>query len=472
MEKYFGNLEQQLRAYCRQGQTPLHMPGHKRRVSVTDAIDSSLDFTEVEGTDDLHHAKGILKEAMDRTAALYGARRTWYLVNGSTCGNLAGIAAMTREGDEVIVARNCHRSIFHALQLRNLKVHWVMPVYLKEYGIYGSLSTRTVRQALDDFPESRAVILTSPTYEGVISDIRSIVSAAHAHGIPVFVDEAHGAHFGFGSLPDSAVGCGADLVVQSPHKTLFSATQTAWLHLNGDLVSEDKVEQQLGIFETSSPSYPLLMSLDGCSGAWQQNGEEYCDRWMDMIVDFDRTAAGLKHMRILCHPDNMSYPGIFVYDPGKILIHSPMSGAKLLQLLHDQYHFTLEMAEGNNVLAMTSAADDPKEIHRFALALHEIDDHISEEEEKADDIAAMLQLPTAFMNIHDAVESDHVSVPLFEAEGKTAGEYVFLYPPGIPMIVPGEIIEPAQLDFFYQALQEGYEIRTSQSADGNILICR
>lgn len=473
MEKYYGNLEQQLRACCRSGQTPLHMPGHKRRVSVTGAIDSTIDFTEVGETDDLHHAEGILKEAMERTAALYGAKRTWYLVNGSTCGNLAGIAAMTRQGDEVVVGRNCHRSIFHALQLRGLKVHWVMPAYIEEYDIYGSLSPAAVEHALQKYPHTRAVILTSPTYEGVISDIASIVKTAHERNIPVFVDEAHGAHLGFGSFPENAVQCGADLVVQSPHKTLFSATQTAWLHLNGNLVSQEKVEQQLGIFETSSPSYPLLMSLDGCTKAWHDHGGEFASRWMNMLAEFDLDAGGLSNLSVLWHDGKDQRDGrIFSYDPGKILIHSPVSGEKLLHLLHDQYRFTLEMAEGNNVLAMTSAADDPAEIHRFAKALHEIDDCISEGEEKRDDPAAMQRLPAAVMNIHDAVESDHVSLPLFEAEGKIAGEYVFLYPPGIPMIVPGEVIEPAQLDFFRRAMQRGYRIRTSESADDHVLVCR
>ena len=466
-------LEKTLTEYLKEGQVPLHMPGHKRRISVTSSIDSHLDFTEIEETDDLHHATGILKQAMDRTAALYGAKRTWYLVNGSTCGNLAGISAMTREGDEVIVARNCHRSVFHALQLRNLHVHWLVPPVLPEFGIDGSLSVSAVAEALEAYPSAKAVIVTSPTYEGVISDIRSIVRLAHAHGIPVFVDEAHGAHLGFGTFPAGAVQCGADLVVQSPHKTLFSSTQTSWMHLQGSLVDEKRVEQQLGIFETSSPSYPLLMSLDGCSAAWAEHGNAYCQRWLNMLADFDETAKHFHHLHILEHPHSKTYKDIFAFDPGKILIRSAMPGVKLQKLLHDRYRFTLEMAAGNHALAMTSAADDPVEIHRFALALDEIEHGIetTAREDSEESFSFAAGLPAVKMTIHDAVECDHQSLPLFEAQGRIAGEYVFLYPPGIPLIMPGEFIGIEQLETLRKAQIQGSEIRTSVSSGGSVLTC-
>lgn len=468
-ENIRGPLEQQLKAYTEKNQIPMHMPGHKRRISVTSAVDSSLDFTEVEETDDLHHASGILKDAMARTAQLYGAERTWYLVNGSTCGNLAGVFALTHEGDEIIAARNLHRSLFHAFQLRNLKVHWLMPPYLKDYETYGSLNPEDVKEAIRKYPSSRAVILTSPTYEGIISDIRSISAAAHDHGIPVFVDEAHGPHLGFDAFPQGALQAGADLVVQSPHKTLFSATGTAWLHLKGNRVKPEEVEKQLGIFETSSPSYPLLMSLDGCSTAWAAHHQEYTESWLNNIRLFEEETVGMRHMRILEHPA-VSRPDISAFDPGKLLIHSSIPGSKLAAILHDQYRFTMEMAVGHNVLAMTSAADDPEEILHFAKALQDIDARLPDEDTAAS--LPVLALSDAAMTIHDAVEAEHRSVPIDEAAGLTAGEYLFLYPPGIPFIIPGEVIQESQIAVIHEAEHEGCEVRSSESEPGDIAVIR
>lgn len=464
-----GYLEFQLQKYSESGQIPFHMPGHKRQVSSTHAIDFSLDFTEVPGTDDLHHASGILKDAMSRTADLYDSEHTWYLVNGSTCGNLAGIFAMTKEGGEVIAARNCHRSVYHAMQLRNLKVHWIMPAYLPEYEIYGSVSPSDVKKALETYPESEAVILTSPTYEGVLSDIHAIAEIAHSHRIPLFVDEAHGAHLFLKGFPQGAVKAGADVVVQSPHKTLFSATQSAWMHLNGALVKAEEIEKQLGIFETSSPSYPLMMSLDGCTAMWAAGKKEYAKTWLQNIHLFEDLTSSLKHIRILQHPAVQDQPGIFAYDPGKILIQTPVSGAEFLTYLHDAYHCTLEMAEGHHVLAMTSAADDPEDLRILAEALNEADRKM-EDLRRFDPLP--ITLPEARMSIHDAIEAEHDTIPLQESKGRTAGEYLFLYPPGIPLIVPGEIISEDQLSMLEEKAEEKYEIRSSESEPGFIKTCR
>ncbi|MGN1390266.1 MAG: aminotransferase class I/II-fold pyridoxal phosphate-dependent enzyme [Bulleidia sp.] len=464
-----GDLEFQLRRYAESGQIPFHMPGHKRQISSTSAMDFSLDFTEVPGTDDLHHASGILKDAMSRTADLYKSEHSWYLVNGSTCGNLAGIFAMTKEGGEVIAARNCHRSIYHAMQLRNLKVHWIMPAYLPDYEIYGSVSPSDVKEALETFPDSEAVILTSPTYEGVLSDIHAIADIAHRHQIPLFVDEAHGAHLFLKGFPQGAVSAGADIVVQSPHKTLFSATQSAWMHLNGTLVRAEEIEKQLGIFETSSPSYPLMMSLDGCTAMWEAHRKEYSETWLQNIHLFEELTSSLKHIRILQHPASDSHPGIYAFDPSKLLIQTPVTGAEFLTYLHDSYHCTMEMAEGHHVLAMTSAADDPGDLRILAEALNKAD-------EKMKDLNRLDPLPItppeARMSIHDAIEAEHDTIPLQESPGRTAGEYLFLYPPGIPLIVPGEVISEDQLSLLSEKAEEGCEIRSSESETGLIKTCR
>ena len=278
-ERYI--LQHQLLDYAASGPYPLHMPGHKRRMAPAPGLPQGWDLTEVEGVDDLHAATGILADAMERTAELHHAARTWYLVGGSTCGLLAGIRALAPAGSKVICARNCHKAVYHAIELGGLRPRWLMPPLVEGWGICGSISPGQVAAALADTPDAACVILTSPTYEGVISDIAAIARLCHARHIPLLVDEAHGAHLGlFPGWPDSAVTLGADLVVQSAHKTLPSLTQTAYLHLGRDsLADPDEVERQLGVFETSSPSYPLMASLDGCTGILRQDGAELFELW-------------------------------------------------------------------------------------------------------------------------------------------------------------------------------------------------
>ena len=177
-----GKLEVQLKAYVQQGLYPMHMPGHKRRLSPGEDLPCSWDLTEVDGVDDLHQPEGILKEAMERTAALHGASRTWYLVNGSTCGLLAGIRALAPEGSHILIARNCHKAVYHAIELGNLQVHYLIPSVLPQIGVYGSIKPEDVETALQGCPKIRCVVVTSPTYEGVLSDIASIAARMEVSG--------------------------------------------------------------------------------------------------------------------------------------------------------------------------------------------------------------------------------------------------------------------------------------------------
>ena len=224
------DLLEKLQEYRAEDMYPFHMPGHKRK-PLPFPNPYSIDITEIDGFDNLHHAEGILKEAQERAADLYGSKECFYLVNGSTCGLLAAICAATKKRDKVLVARNCHKAVYHALYLNELQAEYIYPVITKS-GIQGQIEPEQVKKALLLNPDIAAVILTSPTYEGVVSDINAIAGIAHERGIPLIVDEAHGAHLGFGAgFPENAVRQGADAVIMSLHKTLPSFTQTALLHL-------------------------------------------------------------------------------------------------------------------------------------------------------------------------------------------------------------------------------------------------
>ena len=453
---------------------PLHMPGHKRRLSPAPGLPFSRDVTEVEGLDDLHEASGILKEAMDRTARLFGAGRTWYLVNGSTCGLLAGIRALAPDGSEVLVARNCHKSVFHAVELGRLRTHYIMPPILESTGFCGSISPKEVNRQLTAHPGTACVILTSPTYEGVISDIASIADICHRHGAALLVDEAHGAHLGlFPGWPDSAVRLGADLTVESAHKTLPSLTQTALLHLGKDSTADqDEIERQLDIFETSSPSYPLLESLDGCTGLLLRQGKELFSRWKETLACFEGKIRSLQKLHIFGHDGRPLPEEVFAFDPGKIPVCTAgtgLTGPSLADILRHRYSFETEMACGSLLLAMTSPADSREALLRFGEALCALD---REAVPCPGAPAPMLPAPgKEVLPLWQALREPGISVPVSEAAGKVCAEYAWAYPPGIPLAVPGEELTGETLSCLSRLESAGTRIHQSRCrAPGRIQI--
>lgn len=463
---------------------PLHMPGHKRRVDPAPGLPAAWDFTEVPGADDLHAPEGILADAMARTAALWGAARTFYLVNGATCGLLAGIRALAPAGSAVVAARNCHKSVFHALELGDLRVRWVMPRPEEGFGIHGSVDPADLADALDACPDARCVILTSPTYEGVLSDLAALAKLCHARGIPLLVDEAHGAHYlplaeAFG-WRGGALAAGADLVIQSPHKTLPSLTQTALLHLGGAYGPGlgDRVARQLEIFETSSPSYPLMASLDGCTGLLAAYGREWFAAWADRLRRFDRAVSGLTRLRVFCHGrDTLTgHPACFAHDPGKILVDGSgagLTGAALADALRAR-GFETEMTCGDLVLAMTSPCDADDILDRLADALGEIDRAAPAGAAPPPVHPAPPTPGEAVCSIAGALAMPARPCPLDRAEGRVAAEFLWAYPPGVPLVVPGERISRPVLDACAALTARGTPLRHTGGTgpDCLLVLCR
>lgn len=479
-------LEHQIRKLA--GQTvPMHMPGHKRNLSPSGKLPYSLDLTEIDGADNLHDAGGILRQAMDRTAELWRSRKTWYLVGGSTCGILAGIRALAPFGSEIIAARNCHKSVYHAIELGNYKVHWLLPEAEPSYGICGSIRPELVESMIRRYPGSAVVILTSPTYEGVMSDIASIAAICHSSGMPLFVDEAHGAHLGLfyeGGFPESALRLGADLVVQSAHKTLPSLTQTALLHLQGKLADADEVERQLNIFETSSPSYPLMISLDSCTGLLRENGAELFSAWNKRLERFDTEMQTLTSLRILGHGSERgkAYSGIWALDSSKILIsfrRAGLIGREASEILRRGFGIETEMARGDNVLAMTGCGDGDENLEKLALALEDIDRSadgmkrvLSGASKAAQGVAEVFsegQNVQQRCTILEAVGSRREMVREQEAAGRVSAEYIYLYPPGVPLLAPGELISRTHLRLLASHLLTGDAVYHSVSREKGLI---
>ncbi|MBO5159235.1 MAG: aminotransferase class V-fold PLP-dependent enzyme [Lachnospiraceae bacterium] len=440
--------------YGKSDYVPFHMPGHKRALMEFENP-YSFDITEIDGFDNLHHAEGIIKEAEKHAALVCQSDETHFLVNGSSCGILSAIFSATKQGGELIMARNCHKTVYHAAELRELKTHYLYPEMLPE-GILGSITVEMVEASIEKHPEASALILTSPTYDGVVSDVREIVKAAHAKGVTVIIDEAHGAHFlkesGF---PKSAIRCGADVVIQSTHKTLPALTQTALIHINKDYKYKAKVRKYLTMFQTTSPSYVLMASIDSAMHWYVEEGREAYKKYLARLGKL-RAAfkTGLKNLQLL-EPEN-----VFDYDISKVLIstkNSNISGEELHKQLVQKYHIQSEMVSAHYVLFMTSVADTDEYYRRFLDALLEIDEALQKSPMKFAEDDEMGR-PKALMRICEAVEKPKKSLPLLESMGETSASYVYIYPPGIPLLTPGEKISERcvrQLQFY---LEEGLEV--------------
>ena len=267
-------LFDKLNQYATEDYYPWHMPGHKRNLELMKNFNPyAIDITEIDGFDNLHNAEDVILDSMNRAARLYHSKHTFYLVNGSTSGILTGISGCTNKGDKILMARNCHKAAYHAVLLNELEPVYLYPQYDDKKGIQCGYSAKYIKRMLIKNPDVSLIVLTSPTYEGVISEIGEICELAHERNIPVLVDEAHGAHFAFHeAFPTSAVDLGADVVIQSVHKTLPAFTQTALLHVNSNLADLDRIKTYSSIYQTSSPSYVLMAGIDKCIDMIEKEG--------------------------------------------------------------------------------------------------------------------------------------------------------------------------------------------------------
>ena len=483
-------IYEKLKAYSDSDYYGFHMPGHKRKMHMSwDADPYTVDITEIEGFDDFHHAEGILKEAQERAARIYHADETHFLVNGSTVGILSAIMGVTDKQDQILVARNCHKSVYHAIYLNELKPVYVYPEYDEKTGLNGEVRVDDITLLLDKNPNIKAVMIVSPTYDGVVSDVKKIAEVAHVHKIPLIVDEAHGAHFGFHPyFPENANTKGADVVIHSLHKTLPALTQTALIHLNGTRIDRRKIRNYLHIFQTSSPSYVLMASMDECLRTVAEQGDVLFETYVKNLESKRGELKKLKHIRLMETEE---------FDSSKLVLsvkdtilkkeNRVFTGKMLYERLLLEYHLQMEMAAGSYVIAMTSVGVTDEGMKRLIKAIYELDkkykplqgayntvdsDIVPEEikksqkKEKNYDIepghlpqAEVIYSPAQVISMKDAGADGFQVVPLTQSEGYISAEYAYLYPPGIPMLVPGERITAQIREHFQWYMERTYEIQ-------------
>ena len=503
------DLFAKLKNYSDSDYYAFHMPGHKRNLDLMPGTSPyQIDITEIDGFDDLHHAEGILKDAQERAARVYHADETHFLVNGSTVGILSAILGTTKKGDSILVARNCHKSVYHAVYLNELDPVYLFPKFDQELGLSTEIDPEDVREALKKNPKIRVVMIVSPTYDGVVSDIGKIAEIAHEAGCVLIVDEAHGAHFGFHPyFPKSANQYGADLVINSLHKTLPSLTQTALLHVNGERVNRRKVKRYLDMLQSSSPSYILMASIDACIHMLEQaqdkqteeNPPMYFETYVNRIDALRNDLKNLKHLKII-KTDNVNR-----YDRSKFVIsvkNAPVSSHKLYEILLQKYHLQMEMLAGTYVLAMTTVGDTEEGLNRLKDALFEIDKEldrklVSDEavsrkeggekpaEKNLSAVGLVGRHPALkkvwtiaeAVNIRDefedkgsteipSVKGQKAKVSFADSTGCISLEYAYLYPPGSPLIVPGERISKEAVEILHWYQEHDFSIEGLQSEDG------
>lgn len=442
---YKDNLLYILENYSKDGLRPFHMPGHKRNELLAPLDAYRLDITEIDNFDDLHHPEGLLKEAMERAGNLFGSRRTFFMVNGCTGGILASIFATCEPGDSILVARNSHKSVYNAINIRKLNPLCIWPKGELNSLPLGVIPPEDVDKALTDNPDIKCVFITSPTYEGVVSDVRAIADIAHKHGAVLIVDEAHGAHMHFNSIfPEDALSCGADIVIHGIHKTLPALTQSALLHIGTANVNESAVSKYLSIFQSSSPSYILMGGIDYAMDFLEKDGEKYYEEYARQLKKLYNRLANLNNLEVLPYSSKRDASKI-VISCKKTMNTTGFNGHMLYNNLREKYNLQPEMSLPHYVIMMTSVWDQAADFEKLYDAII-CEDRMCDSLSKND-------LPDSQNNISEL----HFSVK----SGDLAEDMVYVYPPGIPLIIAGETYTSQIIDKMRYYIENGYLIKSN-----------
>ncbi|WP_436374381.1 aminotransferase class I/II-fold pyridoxal phosphate-dependent enzyme [Cytobacillus sp. BC1816] len=437
-------LWDQLKKHASHQPVSFHVPGHKNgQLAGGEGADYfkdilKLDATELRGLDDLHSPEGVILEAQKLLADLYRVPKSFFLVNGSTSGNLAMVMSAAKENETVLVQRNCHKSILNGITLAKAKPVFLAPEFNEEWGVAGGVALETVKEAIRQYPEAKALILTYPNYYGMVFNLESIIEYAHDHGVPVLVDEAHGAHLiGGDHFPASAVQLQADLIVQSAHKTLPAMTMGAYLHFNSRFIKEERVSKYLGILQSSSPSYPIMASLDLARAYLASFSEQDEEALLEKAGDFRKNLSRIKGIKVL----NFEHKN---GDPLKVTIQSAaaLSGFELQTLLEKHGIFT-ELADPYNVLFVLPLLKNDMD-YPFERVIQCLEEELRtfSPAGRHEKIPFSKRLVSGLaLEQKDQDRCTIKTVALEEAAGKVCAQQVTPYPPGIPLLFPGEVIE-------------------------------
>lgn len=517
-------LYKKLKEYGDGDTYPYHMPGHKRKKLTAPLNDiADIDLTEIYDFDNVADPTGIFLDMQNSLAEYLGVQKSYYLVNGSTVGILIAISAAVRKGGKLLLARNAHKSTYHACCIRDIEPVYIYPDIIEGMNIFEAVTPEQVAKVLAedrvDASEGErtdntidAVIIVSPTYEGRIADIKAIADIVHSYGIPLIVDEAHGAHLGFSDgvegYAQSACKLGADIVIQSLHKTMPSPTQTAVLHVNSELVDINAIEKYLHVYQTSSPSYVLMAAMEASIDYMKEIGKERLkylkNRFSTLVDDINKTCIYIEALPFEAG----------VQDPGKLIFSAKkagLTGKELTDILREEYHLEFEMNVREYVLAMFTVADEDDAYDRLRNALFDIDAKLNElirsgnmtlmsdnkskprpqslSPQQLNTLQLSTKKPSTMQsniqqsNINQSnIQQSNIAeypmsvawemngefVDLRESSGHCANTFIGLYPPGTPILVPGEKISDTHVADLLNFIECGYEV--TGITDGKIKV--
>ena len=440
---------------------PFDVPGHKRGRGNPELVELlgekcvSLDVNSMKPLDNLCHPVSVIKEAEELAAEAFRADHAFFMVGGTTSSVQSMVLSVCRAGDKIILPRNVHKSVINALVLCGAIPVYVNPAGDKRLGIPLGMRVEDVRRAIKENPDAKAVFVNNPTYYGICSDLRSIVKLAHEHGMLCLVDEAHGTHFYFGeNMPVSAMAAGADMAAVSMHKSGGSLTQSSIL-LTGPGMSAGYVRQIINLTQTTSGSYLLLSSLDISRRNLALRGREAFKQVVELAeyarTEINRIGGYYAYSKELVNGDS-----IYDFDVTKLSIHTRdigLAGIEVYDLLRDEYDIQAEFGDLGNILAYLSIGDRQREVERLVSALAEIKRRFSRDKSTLMDFDYID--PIVAMSPQEAFYGEKESLPIRETAGRVCSEFVMCYPPGIPILTPGEQITEEIIDYIAYALEKG-----------------
>lgn len=426
----------------------LRIPGHRYekgiskvwRDKVGDEI-FSFDLSETPLTDDLHHPSGPIKEAEQLASDLWGSDYSHFLVNGSTCGNQAMVITTSHGGAKIAIPRNAHKSVLMGLIIGGGNPVYIMPQIEPVWGLHGGITPQQVEEMFEANPDCKGVLVVSPTYYGITSDIAGIANVCHAHGAVLMVDEAHGAHCYFSDkLPKGAIEQGADMCVQSIHKVTGSLTQSSMIHVKSDIVKKSQLEANLALVQSTSPSYLLMTSLDCARHEMAMYGAEMIDKAVDLARDARDRINKIRGMSC-AGKEIIGKAGIHDLDETRLIISADdigITGFNLKMMLFEDYDVDLELADYRNALAIITYANEQEDVDKLVAALQDISDKYAEEGEPLPGAKPLPPQPDYVLSPRAAYFNERERVPWSECRGRIVAEMIAPYPPGIPVIYQGE----------------------------------
>ncbi len=433
------------------------MPGHKLgkgipEVFLKDLI--KLDVTEIPGTDNLHFPEGAIFEAQKLAAHAFGAHETYFLVNGSTCGIHALILTICRPGDKLIVGRDCHKSAINGMMLAGVEPVFVKPKYNRRFSITTVISPSDIEDAIVENPDCAGVFITRPNYYGLCSDLDEISKITRKYKKILAVDEAHGAHLIFNDrLPKCSMQLGADICVQSTHKTLPALTQGAYLHVKSDKLDLDRLKFNLSVIQTTSPSYIIMSFLDMARAMMERTGEKLLNDLLDNIESIENCLDN-RGLMVLTEK-SMENTHI---DRSRLVINVRslgMTGFEAEKLLREKYSIQVEMSDMNNIVCITTISDTGEDFDRLAWALNRLTHEVNNIMPSADKYDSSFLKPRQVMNLKDVFNCSGKKIKLDNAAGKVSRAMITPYPPGIPVVCPGEAISKDVVSYIKDIVNAG-----------------